>query len=304
MYSDGDTPKGWVAPFGHPGIKACSQLPRAFRSVPRPSSPLGAKASTRCPSHARKHTGLCPKKDTSPTHHAQEPSTPQTHPTGHAKRDANPIPRRAKHTQSLSTHKTPLNPAAAPALSRANPTTGSAQPGSDTHAGTATDTTARPRKHVTTTRQPKPPEMPCAPRSAPEPDSQSTKNNTHTGRAASPASCRDKDGKARSLAATQPNHAKHGRGAAAFSVTTAGNNSLPEITAWWRRTGSNRRPPACKAGALPAELRPQDPAPRPSPGTQAKTQARTKHQAKMVGQGGLEPPTPRLSSVCSNQLSY
>ena len=25
---------------------------------------------------------------------------------------------------------------------------------------------------------------------------------------------------------------------------------------------------------------------------------------KMVGQGGLEPPTPRLSSVCSNQLSY
>ena len=23
-----------------------------------------------------------------------------------------------------------------------------------------------------------------------------------------------------------------------------------------------------------------------------------------MGQGGLEPPTPRLSSVCSNQLSY
>ncbi len=26
---------------------------------------------------------------------------------------------------------------------------------------------------------------------------------------------------------------------------------------WWSRTGSNRRHPACKAGALPAELRPQ-----------------------------------------------
>ena len=25
---------------------------------------------------------------------------------------------------------------------------------------------------------------------------------------------------------------------------------------WWSRTGSNRRHPACKAGALPAELRP------------------------------------------------
>ena len=24
----------------------------------------------------------------------------------------------------------------------------------------------------------------------------------------------------------------------------------------------------------------------------------------LVGLGGLEPPTPRLSSVCSNQLSY
>ena len=26
---------------------------------------------------------------------------------------------------------------------------------------------------------------------------------------------------------------------------------------WWSQSGSNRRPPACKAGALPAELRPQ-----------------------------------------------
>lgn len=25
---------------------------------------------------------------------------------------------------------------------------------------------------------------------------------------------------------------------------------------WWRMTGSNRRPPACKAGALPTELIP------------------------------------------------
>src|SRR5271166_2418758 len=53
MDSCGDTPKGWVAPFGHPRIKACSRLPVAFRSVPRPSSPPGAKASTECPSLAR-----------------------------------------------------------------------------------------------------------------------------------------------------------------------------------------------------------------------------------------------------------
>ena len=35
-----------VAPFGDPGITACLQLPQAYRSLPRPSSPLGAKAST------------------------------------------------------------------------------------------------------------------------------------------------------------------------------------------------------------------------------------------------------------------
>ena len=41
---------GRVSPFGYPRIKACSRLPVAFRSVPRPSSPLDAKASTKRPS--------------------------------------------------------------------------------------------------------------------------------------------------------------------------------------------------------------------------------------------------------------
>lgn len=39
----------WVAPFGDPWIKAHSQLPTAYRSVSRPSSPVHAKASTKCP---------------------------------------------------------------------------------------------------------------------------------------------------------------------------------------------------------------------------------------------------------------
>src|SRR5271165_2634710 len=39
----------WVAPFGNSRIKARSQLPKTYRSVPRPSSPLSAKASTECP---------------------------------------------------------------------------------------------------------------------------------------------------------------------------------------------------------------------------------------------------------------
>ena len=70
------SPCGGVSPFGRPWIKACSQLPMAYRSVPRPSSPPGAKASTECPfvvqftsPHIKTlNTSLCA------THHKQEPS--------------------------------------------------------------------------------------------------------------------------------------------------------------------------------------------------------------------------------------
>ena len=64
--------------------------------------------------------------------------------------------------------------------------------------------------------------------------------------------------------------------------------------------------PCLQSRCSTTELRPHIPGSQPN------------HQAKpsssltlpggairsMVGQGGLEPPTPRLSSVCSNQLSY
>ena len=38
----------WVPPFGNPRINACLRLPEAYRSLPRPSSPSIAKASTVC----------------------------------------------------------------------------------------------------------------------------------------------------------------------------------------------------------------------------------------------------------------
>jgi hypothetical protein len=66
---------------------------------------------------------------------------------------------------------------------------------------------------------------------------------------------------------------------------------------WWSQTGSNRRPHACKARALPTELWPQ----------WARGPARQlgrARRAEVVGLGGLEPPTSRLSSARSNQLSY
>src|SRR3954467_8382651 len=37
-----------VAPFDHLGINACVPLPQAYRSLPRPSSPLCAQASSTC----------------------------------------------------------------------------------------------------------------------------------------------------------------------------------------------------------------------------------------------------------------
>ena len=102
---------------------------------------------------------------------------------------------------------------------------------------------------------------------------------------------------------------------------------------WWSLTGSNRRPHACKARALPAELRPHycasgrraranmrggrwpsqestiirhtaRRAARPN-GRRALLRERPVGQRqKMVGLGRLELPTSRLSSARSNQLSY
>ena len=39
----------WVSPFGHRRIVDFSHLPVAYRSVTRPSSPLGTKAFPECP---------------------------------------------------------------------------------------------------------------------------------------------------------------------------------------------------------------------------------------------------------------
>ena len=82
---------------------------------------------------------------------------------------------------------------------------------------------------------------------------------------------------------------------------------------WWSQTGSNRRPHACKARALPAELWPRtrrrmlyarlDDVRRSSLRSRG-LPSRSCRAAKVVGLGRLELPTSRLSSARSNQLSY
>ena len=87
------------------------------------------------------------------------------------------------------------------------------------------------------------------------------------------------------------------------------------LATWWRWGESNSWPPACKAGALPAELHPHIGFLRNllfrrwciSFDRRVRWYTREKKCArygKVVGLSGLEPPTSRLSGVRSNRLSY
>ena len=67
-------------------------------------------------------------------------------------------------------------------------------------------------------------------------------------------------------------------------------------TPWWRWWDSNPWPPACRAGALPAELHPQI--------IGNLLFLRTFIRKLLVGPSGLEPPTSCLSGTRSNLLSY
>jgi hypothetical protein len=73
-----------------------------------------------------------------------------------------------------------------------------------------------------------------------------------------------------------------------------GNLCLSFTEQWWSQTGSNRRPHACKARALPAELWPHSGCEHPP----------CLCHDEVVGLGRFELPTSRLSSARSNQLSY
>jgi hypothetical protein len=79
---------------------------------------------------------------------------------------------------------------------------------------------------------------------------------------------------------------------------------------WWSQTGSNRRPHACKARALPTELWPLKALSRElssfrtSPTESQGPKGTQPRVGSVVGPGRLELPTSRLSGVCSNQLSY
>ena len=70
------SPCGGVAPFGHSRIKACSRLPMTFRSVPRPSSPPDAKASTECSYRALNRRWPKPSTPCTEAKHAKTTASP------------------------------------------------------------------------------------------------------------------------------------------------------------------------------------------------------------------------------------
>jgi hypothetical protein len=99
-----------------------------------------------------------------------------------------------------------------------------------------------------------------------------------------------------------------GFGASAFSRFASGG--------WWSQTGSNRRPQACKASALPTELWPRCETGTGPPSRSSRKPDRLRPtglrrvsllslcERRLVGPGRVERPTSRLSGVRSNHLSY
>ena len=80
-----------------------------------------------------------------------------------------------------------------------------------------------------------------------------------------------------------------------INLNSSLNSIISQLNIWWRLTESNRWPPACKAGALPTKLSPQ---------LIIRSMYLFFCSQIVVGLTRLELVTPRLSSVCSNQLSY
>ena len=90
--------------------------------------------------------------------------------------------------------------------------------------------------------------------------------------------------------------------AAANLINPRSRYQILRMRRWWSQTDSNRRHPACKAGALPTELWPLTHCVSClSPGELGSVASVCR---RLVGPIRFELMTSRLSSVRSNQLSY
>ena len=286
-----DTPKGWVAPFGHPRIKACSRLPVAFRSVPRPSSPPGAKASTECPSlsapdsdtsfnapltmhrtHPQPSNTPLPSDQKTPRHR----KTPRiNHPTQTP--GANAKNRSAMDHSSLSTQQSPLNTMPRQRTPIPHPATPHKATTQDTNHPVRLAATARPETHQNLIH--------------PDKDISPTTNiaTMHT------------KGDINGIT-PNPEHPVPGPSNPDLLLLRDPSRPHPLDTNQSLPGGgdpySTYHPLLAKQVLSASELHPLTElksATNQSPGPE-------KSDPNIGGPGRIEPPTPRLSSVCSNQL--
>ena len=279
----------------------------AFRSVPRPSSPPGAKASTERPSLALSYANIKPK--------LRVPILHRNHPTLFAECRTYPHPRAPTRTSSMSS----LLCRPIPHSCENNRVAETDAPSSTSILFTLLNTLRLRGLGSLLTILLRSDLQPARP-DAPNPDS-------HVKRTKDQPSKEDQPAPARPL----PGHLLR----RLRSMLTRSAFPPRRRLSLWRWTVSNRRPPACKAGALPLSYTPRRHNRNeslwffPHPVRVKKEQrlfckkkqklpflpvrtiqhggtplSRMTHHRSLVGQGGFEPPTPRLSSVCSNQLSY
>ena len=187
--------------------------------------------------------------------HGHSPKTPPCTETIHCPNTPGSNGSRPTAKPSLSTHFYVLNAAAsaetlAPAGSALRPEAARAAPNAQVrHPGQTRHGPPLPIPPNRITRPNKTHRGVLRVQNAPEPDSQSTKNTRAPGpkRQTPPSAVIPRLKPKPSLSMTPPRNPWVG----ALRATTS--LARPQ---GWRRTGSNRRPPACKAGALPIELRP------------------------------------------------
>ena len=298
----------------------------AFRSVPRPSSPPGAKASTECPSHARDPAAwprrVTPHTAKPPTHHAQEPATPGCH-------HPNAPPRHTAGTNSAHTRNrtrpphprvTPMvgQPATVPTPLNVNAPV--ARPPRPLHRERAcrsdTATTARPATHQNLIHPDKDhitAPLHAAPRQHPTRSTAKPVHSTVTRHALSRSGQRYQPiwpeasaDLARDISRSggdrtrtdDPLLAKQVLSQLSYAPSPRASSQAPAFRHQLSGTSSQAPLGGQNSTGSPARSGTW----RPLPGTSIMGNhgpGRT-----IMGQGGLEPPTPRLSSVCSNQLSY
>ena len=266
MYSDCGYPLGWVAPFGDPGINDRSHLPRAFRSVPRPSSPLSAKASTRCP------------------YFALERHTQRQGPSGSATRQL-----RADIAEVTTVGATNI-PSSEDTLSRDPPAARPTRPLRTCHAAAR----GLPlRSHILASLRLSISSMPRRRQTAPERQFLVFAASSRSPLGVAAQTCRrpiagEPRGKSGAFTGSGGDRNRTDDPLLAKQVLSQ-LSYTPGAAKQHRRDRRNHRF-GRKRGPLPIR--------RPARNSVAAG------KAPVVGQGGFEPPTSRLSSARSNQLSY